>query len=261
MPKKSLKTCLTIAGSDPSGGAGVQSDLRTFEGLGVRGMSAIAALTAQNRVKVKTTLNVPPQFLLKQIETLLEESDFDAVKIGMLGSGANAAALTRLFKRKRFKNIVLDPVLRSTSGVALIDKKGAGAIKKLLPLVTLVTPNLAEAEVLSGIKVKDLRGMEDAARRIHSLGAAFVLVKGGHLQGAPVDVLFDGKKFYYFKGRRIKAGRAVLHGTGCMLSAAIAVGLAKGFSVPAAIKRAKEFVEEKIEKRRVLRGFKISDRG
>lgn len=250
MPKKPLKTCLTIAGSDPSGWAGVQSDLKTFDALGVRGVSAIAALTAQNRVKVKATLDVPPQFLIKQIETLLEESRVDAVKIGMTGSAGNVTALIRLFKRRKFKNIVLDPVMRSTSGAALLDKKGIAAIKRLLPLVTIVTPNLAEAEILSGEKVKDVRGMEEAASRIHSLGVPFVLVKGGHLKGAPVDVLFDGKGFHYFKGRRIRAGRAELHGTGCMLSAAIAVGLAKGLPVIEAIKRAKAFVEGAIGKRR-----------
>ncbi len=250
MPKKPLKTILTIAGSDPSGGAGVQSDLKTFDAMGARGVSAIAALTAQNRIRVKATLAIPPRFLIKQIETLLEESGVDAVKIGMTGSGANVAALIRLFKRRRFKNIVLDPVMRSTSGATLIDKKGMATIKRLLPLVTIVTPNLAEAAILSGVGVKDIRGMEDAARRIHSLGAPFVLVKGGHLKGAPLDALFDGKGFHYFKGRRIKAGRAQLHGTGCLLSAAIAACLARGLGVPAAVKRAKAFVEETIGKRR-----------
>lgn len=223
----------------------------TFAALGVRGVSAIAALTAQNRVKVKATLNVLPQFLIKQIETLLEESKIDAVKIGMTGGAGNVTALIRLFKRRRFKNIVLDPVMRSTSGKALLDKKGVAEIKRLLSLVTIVTPNLAEAEALSGVKIKDIRGMDEAARKIHSLGARFVLVKGGHLQGAPIDALFDGKGFYYFKGRRIKAGRAELHGTGCVLSAAIAVGLAKGLSVRPAVKRAKAFVGEVIEKRRL----------
>jgi hydroxymethylpyrimidine/phosphomethylpyrimidine kinase len=245
------KTALTIAGSDPSGGAGVQADLRTFEAFGVRGLSAPTALTAQDGLRVTGVMAVPRSFLVKQVETLLNTFNVDAIKIGMLANAENALAVAGLIKKWGLEKIVLDPVLRSTDGYPLLDKKGVVVVTlKLLPLVTVVTPNIHEASVLSGFKVKDLKGMEEAAIKIASSGVEYVLIKGGHLKGAPVDVLHDGKKFYYFKGRRIK--RKNLHGTGCILSSAIAAGLARGRTVKRAVGGvggAKEYLTEVLRKK------------
>ena len=244
-----MKTALTIAGFDPSGRAGVIADIKTFDAFGVEGIAAVSALTAQNRKTVKSTLNVNPAFLEKEIGALAEGAAIDAIKIGMLGSAANVMAVIKIIKKNKFKNIVLDTVFCSTGGYPLLDKKGIAEIKRLLPLVAVVTPNLAEASILSNIKIKNINDMEDAARKIHSFGAAKCLVKGGHLKGDPVDVLFDGKRFYYFKGRRIKAEREVLHGTGCILSSGIAAGLAKGRSVRRAVTEARGYLMGELEER------------
>jgi hydroxymethylpyrimidine/phosphomethylpyrimidine kinase len=235
-----MKTVLTIAGSDPSGGAGVQADLKTLADFGVRGLSAITALTAQNGHAVKGVMAVPRRFLIKQIETLLGAFKVDAVKIGMLASAEILLSVTRLIKKRELKNIVLDPVLRSSNGYPLFEKKGLSTITRLLPLVKVLTPNIDEAGVLSGIKVKEVKGMEEAARRILLLGPAYVLVKGGHLKGPPVDILHDGRRFYYYEGKRVT--RKDLHGTGCNLSSAIAAGLARGRTVNRAVEDAKSYV-------------------
>lgn len=244
-----MRTALTIAGADPSGGAGIQSDIAAFRAFGVTPLSVITALTAQNGVKVRSAQPVSARFVARQIDVLLEEFSVDSVKIGMIGNRENTAAIRRLIKKHNLKNVVLDTVLRSSNGFPLIDKKGVEAIKKLLPLVTIVTPNLMEAEALTGIKAVDADGMEEAARRLHSMGATFALVKGGHLDGEPIDILYDGKRFTRFAGRRIAGTDKRLHGTGCLLSAAIAAGLAKGESVKRAVRGAKAYVERVIEKR------------
>jgi len=245
-----MKTALAIAGFDPSGWAGVMADIKTFEALGVRGVAAISALTAQNRTAVRATQSVKAAFLKKEIAALTEDFTIDAVKIGMLGNAANVRAVAGIIKKKKFKNIVLDTVFCSTSGHALLDKKGIVEIKLLLPLITIVTPNIAEASALSGIKIKTIKDMEDAARRIFAFGAKNVLVKGGHLPGEPIDLLFDGKRFFHFKGKRIKAKREVLHGTGCILSSGIAACLATGMSVRHAVEDAKGYLMETLKERR-----------
>ncbi|MBI5588542.1 MAG: bifunctional hydroxymethylpyrimidine kinase/phosphomethylpyrimidine kinase [Deltaproteobacteria bacterium] len=237
-----MKTVLTIAGSDPSGGAGVQADLKTFDALGCKGLSAITALTAQNNRRVYSTLVLPPSFLKKQVITLLEEFTVDAVKIGMTGSTANLNAIGWLIREKGLENVVLDTVLCSTGGYPLLDKKGVFAVKKLLPLVKIATPNIPEASALTGVDIRDTDGMEEAALALFSAGVPYVLIKGGHLEGAPVDILYDGKKFHRFKGKRIRGGREKFHGTGCKLSAAIAAGLARGLSVKKAVEDAKKYL-------------------
>jgi hydroxymethylpyrimidine kinase/phosphomethylpyrimidine kinase len=245
-----MKTALTIAGSDPTGGAGVQADLRTFSDFGIRGLSAITALTAQNgstRKGVKGVMAVPPRFLIKQVEAFLGAFTIDAVKIGMLAKADSVDAVGRIIKKRGLKNVVLDPVFRSSSGYPLLQKDGLGAIKRLLPLVTVVTPNIDEAAALSGIKVIDTKGMEEAAVIISSFGPRYVLIKGGHLKGSPVDVLFDGRRFYQYKGRRIK--RKDLHGTGCILSSAIAAGLARGRTVKRATEDAKAYLMKVLRER------------
>lgn len=244
-----MKTVLTIAGSDPSGGAGIQSDLRTLEAFRVRGLSAITAITAQNSARVKSVLPVPGRFLKEQIELLLEEFTIDAAKTGMIGSIENLRVLKRLFRAKRIPNLVIDTVLRSTSGKPLIDRDGVKELRTILPYARLVTPNLPEAEALTGLKTIDAAGMERAAKAILEMGAANVLVKGGHLDGEPIDILYDGKSFTYFRGKRIKGDAAAFHGTGCVLSAAIAANLAKGRSVRTAVKEAKLFVASRLRQR------------
>lgn len=243
------KTVLTIAGSDPSGGAGLQRDLKTFAAFKARGLSAVTAVTAQNSSKVKSVLPVPAKLLKEQIELLIDEFTIDAAKTGMIGSAENLRVLARLLKTGKLPNLVVDTVLRSTGGKALIDKEGAKGLKAILPYAAIVTPNLPEAEALTGMKVIDVAGMEKAAKALFEMGAKNVLVKGGHLARQPTDVLFDGKSFTYFKGKRIKGEQAAFHGTGCMLSAAIAAGLANGQSVKTAVKYAKAHLEEELRKR------------
>ncbi|MEK7773607.1 MAG: bifunctional hydroxymethylpyrimidine kinase/phosphomethylpyrimidine kinase [Deltaproteobacteria bacterium] len=245
-----MRTVLTIGGADPSGGAGIQSDIKTFEAFGLRGLSAITSLTAQNRREVHAALNVPAPFLIRQIEALLEEFEIDAVKIGMLGSYANLKAVTGVIKEKRLGAVVLDPVLRSTGGFPLIDKRGVKGMADMLPYVTVATPNIPEAEAISGMDIDGIEDMDGAARHIASLGAPFVLVKGGHLRGAPVDVLYDGKRLYHFKGTRLRGPKERFHGTGCMLSAAIASSLAMGLPPVKAAQEAKAYVERTLAKRK-----------
>jgi len=245
-----MKTVLTIAGSDPSGGAGLQRDLETFRDLKVRGLSVVAALTAQNSTVVRAIEPVSAGFLKRQVNALLEEFRIDAVKIGMTGSAENLRAIRILIKKYGLKKVVLDPVMRSTSGRPLLDKDGIAELKALLPLVALVTPNLPEATLLTGIKeVTDIKGMEEAVRRLHEMGAPNVLVKGGHLEGAPQDLLYDGRSFNYFAGKRITGAAGRFHGTGCILSAAIAAGLANGKGIERAILEGRAYLMEVIRNR------------
>lgn len=244
-----MKTVLTIAGSDPSGGAGLQSDLRTFAALHVRGLSAVTAVTAQNSSAVKSVMAVPERLLKKQIDTLLEEFTIDAAKTGMIGSVGNLSVIKRLMKAGRLRNLVVDTVLRSTGGKPLIDSAGAKELASLLPYAAIVTPNLIEAAALTGIKITGIEGMEKAAKALFSMGAANVLVKGGHLRGEPADLLYDGKEMTLFKGSRIKGPKAAFHGTGCVLSAAIAACLAKGCSVKETVNEAKRFLEAEFKER------------
>ena len=245
-----MKTVLTIAGSDPSGGAGLQRDLETFRDLKVRGLSVVAALTAQNSTVVRAIEPVSAGFLKRQVNALLEEFRIDAVKIGMTGSAENLRAIRILIKKYGLKKVVLDPVMRSTSGRPLLDKDGIAELKALLPLVALVTPNLPEATLLTGIKeVTDIKGMEEAVRRLHEMGAPNVLVKGGHLEGAPQDLLYDGRSFNYFAGKRITGAAGRFHGTGCILSAAIAAGLANGKGIERAILEGRAYLMEVLRNR------------
>ncbi|MFQ5441651.1 MAG: bifunctional hydroxymethylpyrimidine kinase/phosphomethylpyrimidine kinase [Thermodesulfobacteriota bacterium] len=248
-----MKNALAIAGFDPSGWAGLLADSETFKALGLKGYGAAAALTAQNLTTVKGVTAVEPGFLSREIETLLEEFEMDAVKVGMLATAANVRVVGRVLKKGRMKNIVLDPVMRSTGGRMLLSREGVKVlISELLPLSTIVTPNINEATVISGIKIKGMVEMEAAAEKIFSLGPGSVLIKGGHLQGPPVDVLYDGKDFYYFRGRRIKGAKEIFHGTGCVLSSAIASGLAMGRPLKEAVEGAKKYLEKVIMERKDL---------
>jgi hydroxymethylpyrimidine/phosphomethylpyrimidine kinase len=258
-----MSTVLTIAGSDPSGGAGVKADIKTFEAFGVKGLSCITAITAQTEASVTGVYPVPADQLTQQLASAVRQAKPDAVKIGMLGSAANVRAVRFFLNSARVPHVVIDPVLASTSGMPLLEPHGLKYLKdELLPLATVITPNLDEAGVLTGMRLWNIGTMKEAARIIHadafslkkersplSAKGGFglsVLIKGGHLPGDPVDVLFDGTNHIEFPARRI-AG-VPRHGTGCRLSSAIAACLAKGVALQDAITEAKGFVEDYINR-------------
>ncbi len=234
---------LSIAGSDPSGGAGVQADLKTFAALRCYGMAAITALTAQNTGGVARVRAIAPDMVAAQIDAIFQDIAVDAVKIGMLAEPAIARAVADALRRAGAPTIVLDPVLAATKGAALGDDDLPGAIlKHLLPLATLITPNLAEAAILTG--TAPARGVNDMilqARTLVDRGARAALVKGGHLDGEPVDVLFADGAPRLFSGRRVDTPNT--HGTGCALSSAIAANLAKGLALGEAVAAAKAWLE------------------
>ena len=240
-----IPNLLSIAGSDPSGGAGIQADLKTFAALGGYGMAALTALTAQNTRGV-TGVHVPPvEFLVAQIDAIYADVRVDAVKIGMLANGAIVRAVAERLGTHRQDRIVVDPVLVATSVDSLGSPDVVDAMRHhLLPLATVVTPNLPEAARLADHPIpEDEAGMRAVAERIHRLGAAAVLVKGGHLGGRDaVDVLFDGTTHQSFTAGRVDTRNT--HGTGCTLSAAIAAGLGAGATLREAVSRAKAYLTE-----------------
>ena len=237
-----MKRALTIAGSDSGGGAGIQADLKTFGALGVYGASAITAVTAQNTMTVSRIQEIDPEVVAAQIEAVIEDIGFDAVKTGMLASTPIVEAVASALKRHRVVNLVIDPVMVSKTKACLLKADAIAALRSLLlPLAEIVTPNIPEAEVLSGHKVIDAETMRDAARRIRDLGPKRVVIKGGHSEGPyVVDLYFDGEKFEELKAERVQT-RAT-HGTGCTFSAAIAAYLAHGLPPLEAVARAKEFL-------------------
>ena len=240
---RKIAKVLTIAGSDSGGGAGIQGDLKTITALGCYGMSAITALTAQNTLGVRGILPVDPRFVALQIETVLSDIGADAVKTGMLANAGIISVVARALRKHRVKRVVVDPVMVSKSGHALLDPGAEKAlIRRLLPLALLVTPNLAEASRLTGFPVASLDEMKRAARAIQKLGAKNVLVKGGHLAGAPVDVLLSRRKTIEIRGERIRT--RCDHGTGCALASAIAALLAQGHDLVESVRGAKAFVAD-----------------
>jgi hydroxymethylpyrimidine/phosphomethylpyrimidine kinase len=244
--------CLTIAGSDSSGGAGIQADLKTFEALGCYGMSAITALTAQNTEGVAAVEAPTPAFVAKQIETVVTDLGVDAAKTGMLYSAPIINAVAREVRRHAIRPLVVDPVMVATSGDRLLNEDAVAALKsELLPLATIVTPNLSEAEVLAGFAITDAASLERAARAILALGAGWVVLKGGDrvVAGASapdesVDHVFGPGERFALRGRRLP-GR--WHGTGCTFSAAITARLARGDDVAAALREAKAYVQGALE--------------
>jgi hydroxymethylpyrimidine/phosphomethylpyrimidine kinase len=231
---------LTIAGSDSCGGAGIQADLKTMQALGVHGMSVVCAVTAQNSVGVQNFWELPPEAVRAQLESVLSDIPVQAIKTGMLASSAIVREVAEVLADVRAP-LVIDPVAVSKHGHSLL-MPGAGDTMResLLPLATVVTPNLDEAEQLTGIKAADEDAMLAVTRAIKELGPRWVLVKGGHLAGDPVDVLFDGTRTWRFGGERIETPHT--HGTGCTLASAIASHLALGADVPDAVARAREYV-------------------
>ncbi|MHC4481111.1 MAG: bifunctional hydroxymethylpyrimidine kinase/phosphomethylpyrimidine kinase [Planctomycetota bacterium] len=237
---------LTIAGSDSGGGAGIQADLKTITALGGFGMSALTALTAQNTLGVRGVLEVSPQFVALQIDAVADDIGIDAAKTGMLAGRAIIEAVAESIRRHAIRPLVVDPVMVAKSGDPLLAADARVLMRDLmLPLATVVTPNLLEAAELAGRPVEDAAGMREAARAVCALGAEWALVKGGHLGGEPVDVLFDGTEFLEVRRPRVPTPNT--HGTGCTYAAAIATGLGRGMSVPEAVEMARDALQAGLE--------------
>ena len=232
-----MKTALTIAGSDSSGGAGIQADIKTMTMNGVFAMSAITALTAQNTTGVTGILNSTPEFLAQQLDAVFTDIYPDAVKIGMVSS----QELIRVIAQKLRQHIVVDPVMVATSGAALLEPDAVTALEtELLPLAEVITPNIPEAEILCGHSIKTAADMENAAKEISQKFGCNVLCKGGHRSGSPDDFLWWENQGLWLRGRRVDNPNA--HGTGCTLSSAIAANLARGLPMDRAAARAKEYL-------------------
>ena len=244
-----LRCVLSIAGSDPSGGAGIQADLKTFAAFGVDGCAAIAALTAQNEHDVVGILEVPAEFLAAQLKAVLGDREIDAVKIGMLGTAANVHTVAETLRQSDQRNVVVDPVLRATSGALLLDDAGLAVLRdEILPLATVLTPNAFESGALLGTApASSLGDMHAAARALRALGAEWVLVTGGHVDADGeecVDVLAGRDGTSELRTPRVPGPG--IHGSGCRLSSAIASLLARGASVPDACAQAQRFVARAI---------------
>jgi hydroxymethylpyrimidine/phosphomethylpyrimidine kinase len=240
-----LARVLTVAGSDSCGGAGIQADLKTIAALGALGMSVITAVTAQNTLGIQGIYEVSPDFVERQFESVMTDIGVDAAKTGMLTNIDILKVVAAMTRKYAITKLVVDPVMVAKGGEALIKGKVRETlIRELIPLAFVVTPNIHEAEVLADMKITSVQEMKKAARIIYKFGAKNVVVKGGHLTGDAVDVLYDGKKFYTFSSRRID--KKETHGTGCTFSAAIVTLLARGESVIEAVKGAKTYITEAI---------------
>jgi hydroxymethylpyrimidine kinase/phosphomethylpyrimidine kinase len=241
-----MKRILTIAGSDSGGGAGIQADLKTITLLDGYGMSVLTALTAQNTIGVQAIHEVPASFVEKQIDSVLSDIGADAIKTGMLANKKIIEVVAKKIEQYGVEIVVVDPVMVSKSGAPLLRKDAQEAlIKRLIPLATVVTPNLFEASVLTGRRVNSLEGMRKAAVQIYELGAKNVVVKGGHLKGKAIDILFDGQRYAEIDGQRINTKNT--HGTGCTFASAIATLLARGEPIPEAVRKAKIFITMAIQ--------------
>jgi hydroxymethylpyrimidine/phosphomethylpyrimidine kinase len=243
-----MRTALTIAGSDSSGGAGIQGDLKTFAALGVYGTSAVTAITAQNTTGILALEPVSADLVIAQIEAIAGDIELHAVKTGMLANAAIVEAVAAAVEELELPNVIVDPVLGSTSGTALLDRDGVQMlISDLLPRARVVTPNIPEAEALSGRRIHSGDDAREAARRIHALGPSAVVITGGHAptandgrESTVVDLLFDGREFIEFRTVRIAGPNT--HGTGCAFASALAAYLARGDGLPQAVEQAQRFV-------------------
>lgn len=237
---------LTIAGLDPSGGAGIIADIRTFNTLRVYGIGVVTAITLQNTKGVNNISTVPTDVVSSQLKTLFSDIVPDAIKTGMLYEAEIIEVVSEVLREFGVKNIVIDPVMVSSTGVKLLKEDAVDVLKaRLLPLALVVTPNLHEASILSTIEVEDIGTMKKAAEIIKDMGPTFVIIKGGHLHGKPVDLIYDGMSFGMFGGERVEDKK--LHGVGCVFSAAITAYLARGHTLRDAAGRAKEFIIEGIK--------------
>ncbi len=236
-----MKNCLSIAGSDCSGGAGIQADLKTFSALRCYGMSVITSVVAENTSKVVSVYNLPAKEVENQIDAVFEDIRVDGVKLGMLPTVEIIKSVAEKLKQYKPKFIVCDPVLVATSGDTLSGNKVVSAYKKyIFPIATIITPNIPEAEAFTGLKIKNTEDMKISAQKFIDMGANSVLVKGGHLTGDAVDILFDGKDFHEIRSKRIDSNNT--HGTGCTLSSAITAFLANGCNLAKAVKNAKSYL-------------------
>ncbi|MGH7832249.1 MAG: bifunctional hydroxymethylpyrimidine kinase/phosphomethylpyrimidine kinase [Candidatus Binatia bacterium] len=248
MPDRSKKIAkaLTIAGSDSGAGAGIQADLKTFAALGVYGVSVITAVTAQNTVGVKKIAELSPSIIEAQIDAVIQDIGCDAVKTGMIANAAIVEIVAAKIRQYNLPNLVVDPVMVAKSGDLLLRKSAIAALRsRLLPLATIVTPNIPEAEELTGLTLRSENAIKEAAQRICDLGAKSVVIKGGHRRGPAIDLLYNGKKFKEFTSPRIKTRHT--HGTGCTFSAAIAAHLAQGFELERAVALSKRYITEAIK--------------
>lgn len=240
-----MKTCLAIAGSDCSGGAGIQADLKAFSANHAFGMSVIASVVAENTSRVLSIYDLPVSVVESQIDAVFEDITVDAVKVGMLSNAQIMNAAARRLKKYRPPVIVLDPVMTAKGGSALMEPRALAVLKEeLVPLCTLITPNIPEAQEITGDIIHSPEDMKRAAVKIKEMGAACVLIKGGHLSGDALDILYDGTMFYEFRQKRIETKNT--HGTGCTLSSAIAANLANGMCMKDAAGRAKDYVTQAI---------------
>ncbi len=238
-----IPRAMTIAGSDSGGGAGIQADLKTFAALGVYGTSVLTAITAQNTLRVTDVLELPVTLIRSQIDAVLSDIGADAVKTGMLSSAAIIETVAEEIKERGLSNLVVDPVMVAKGGDRLLQEDAVETLKTLLiPLARVVTPNIPEAEVLTGKEIHNIDDARDAAKAIVAMGAKTVVVKGGHLRGPATDILYDGRETKAFTARRITTTNT--HGTGCTFASATAAGLAKGLSVRDAVSQAKKYVTE-----------------
>jgi len=245
MDKKSIPTAMTIAGSDSGGGAGIQADLKTFAALGVYGTSVLTAITAQNTVGVTAVHEIPTNIIAAQIQAIMADIGADAVKTGMLSSSAIVRLVAEELERQQIALLVVDPVMVAKSGDLLLQEEAIEVLRtRLVPLAAVVTPNIPEAEALTGMKITSQADMRRAAELILRMGARSVVVKGGHREGPATDLFFDGSHFREFTAPRIDTRST--HGTGCTFASAVAAGLARGMEVIDSVALAKEYVTEAI---------------
>jgi hydroxymethylpyrimidine/phosphomethylpyrimidine kinase len=239
------RTVLSIAGLDPSGGAGVAADLKTIAAYRHHGAAVITSITAQNTLGIQAIYDLPYEFVAQQIESVVSDLTVAAVKIGMLGTARTVEMVATLVQSFDLRHVVIDPVLRSTTGTPLLEPAGVEVLRRrLLPCAEVVTPNMEEAQALTGIRVSDLPSMKDAARALHDLGARHVVVTGGHLGQRAIDVLYDGERIAVFDSTKIASTST--HGIGCTFSAAVACLLARGAEVSDAVDGAKRYVSRAI---------------
>lgn len=243
---KQVKRALTIAGSDSSGGAGIQADIKTFAAFGVYGMSVVTAVTAQNTVGVNGVQAIPSDFVGLQFESILTDIGVDGIKTGMLQNTEIVITVTQKLKDCHASLIVVDPVMVSTSGHILLESQAVDIMKQsLIPLANVVTPNISEAEILSSILIESMDDMKLAAKEIYRLGCQNVLIKGGHKEGKAIDLLYDGKQFFQFASERIQTKNT--HGTGCTFSAAILANLVKGKNLTDSVAISKKYITAAIK--------------
>ena len=240
-----MKKALSIAGSDCSGGAGIQADIKTFSAHGLFGMTVITSVVAENTFRVTDIQDVRPDMIEKQIDDIFEDIPPDAVKVGMLSCRETMMAVAGRLREWEPRNIVIDPVMYAKGGSPLMEESAISTlISELVPLADLITPNIPEAEKMTDMTIKTNDDMRQAARRIHAMGCRAVVVKGGHADGDAVDILFDGNAFYEYPAPRVDTKHT--HGTGCTFSSAIASNLALGLTVNEAVGKAKEYINTAI---------------